>query len=334
MDVRRPAPRWVRPLAAAAATALLATTAACGGSTGGSSSGAPLTRLRIMAPADPGGGWDSTSREAQKALESSRTVRNVEVFNVPGAGGTIGLAQLANNSKDDQLLMTMGLVMVGAVVTNKSKTTLADVTPIARLTSEQEVVVVPADSPYRSLQDFVDAWKPNPSKLPIAGGSAGGTDQILAGLMAKAAGADPTKVNYVAFSGGGEALASLLGGKVAAGISGLSEFKDQIDAGKLRALAVSGDTPVPGLDAPTLKDAGLDVSLTNWRGIVAPKDITADQRAALTDAVQAMHDSKEWKAALKRNGWDDDFATGQSFTSYLRSEEKRAIDVLTEIGLA
>jgi len=333
MDVRRPGSRWTRPLAAVAATALLAGTAACGGSTS-DASGASLTRLRIMAPADPGGGWDSTSREAQKALEASRTVRNVEVFNVPGAGGTIGLAQLANNSKDDQLLMTMGLVMVGAVVTNKSKATLADVTPIARLTSEQEVVVVPADSPYKTLDDFVAAWKPNPAKLPIAGGSAGGTDQILAGLMAKAAGADPTKVNYVAFSGGGEALASLLGGKVAAGISGLSEFKDQIDAGKLRALAVSGDEPVAGLDAPTLKDAGVDVSLTNWRGVVAPKGITAEQRAALTGAVQAMHDSKEWKAALKRNGWDDDFVTGDSFTSYLRSEEKRATDVLTEIGLA
>lgn len=255
-------------------------------------------------------------------------------FGAPRISRNTRSTQLANNSKDDQLLMTMGLVMVGAVVTNKSKTTLADVTPIARLTSEQEVVVVPADSPYQTLQDFVAAWKPNPAKLPIAGGSAGGTDQILAGLMAKAAGADATKVNYIAFSGGGEALASLLGGKVAAGISGLSEFKDQIDAGKLRALAVSGDAPVPGLDAPTLKDAGVDVTLTNWRGVVAPKDITAEQRAALTDAVTSMHRSKEWKAALKRNGWDDAFATGGSFTSYLRSEEKRATDVLTEIGLA
>src|SRR4051794_3708052 len=334
MHVRRLGRRLVRPVAAVTAAGLLMATAACGGSGGSGSSSAPLTRLRIMAPADPGGGWDSTSREAQKALEGSRTVRNVEVFNVPGAGGTIGLAQLANNSKDDQLLMTMGLVMVGAVVTNKSRTTLADVTPIARLTSEQEVVVVPADSPYKTLADFVAAWKNDPAKLPIAGGSAGGTDQILAGLMAKAAAADPTKVNYIAFSGGGEALASLLGGKVAAGVSGVSEFKDQIDAGKLRALAVSGDAPVPGLDAPTLKQAGLDVSLTNWRGMVAPKNITAEQRAKLTKAVQAMHDSKEWKAALKKNGWDDDFAVGGAFTSYLRAEEKRATDVLSQIGLA
>jgi len=325
--------RRIRPLAVVCAAAVLASSAACGGA-GSSADSAPLTKLRIMAPADPGGGWDSTSREAQKALEGSKTVRNVEVYNVPGAGGTIGLAQLANHPKDDQLLMTMGLVMVGAVVTNKSKSTLADVTPIAKLTSEQEVVVVPADSPYKTLQDFVTAWKADPGKLPIAGGSAGGTDQILAGLMAKAVGADPKQVNYIAFSGGGEALASLLGGKVAAGVSGLSEFKDQIDAGKLRALAVSGDKPVQGLDAPTLKTAGVDVSLTNWRGVVAPKSITTAQRDALIEAVTKMHKSSQWKAALTKNGWTDDFLTGAAYTKYLRSEEKRATAVLQEIGLA
>jgi putative tricarboxylic transport membrane protein len=336
MQVRR---RRFRPWAAVCAAAVLVSATGCGASAGGAGSSgsgnaAPLTKLRIMAPADPGGGWDSTSREAQKAFEGSRAVRNVQVFNVPGAGGTIGLAQLANNSKDDQLLMTMGLVMVGAIVTNKSKTTLADVTPIAKLTSEQEVVVVPAKSPYKTLDDFVAAWKTDPSKLPIAGGSAGGTDQILAGLMAQAAGADPKKVNYVAFSGGGEALASLLGDKVAAGVSGLSEFKDQIDAGKLRALAVSGDERVEGLDAPTMKEAGVDVSLTNWRGMVAPKNITAEQRAVLVAAVEKMHKSSQWKAALKKNGWTDDFLTGKAYRTYLRSEEKRATAVLVEIGLA
>lgn len=331
MHVRR---RRIRLWAVVCAVAVLGTTTACGGSSDASGNAAPLGKLRIMAPADPGGGWDSTSREAQKALEGSRTVRNVQVYNVPGAGGTIGLAQLANNSKDDQLLMTMGLVMVGAIVTNKSKTTLADVTPIAKLTSEQEVVVVPADSPYKTLQDFADAWKTDPGKLAIAGGSAGGTDQILAGLMAQAVGADPKEVNYVAFSGGGEALASLLGGKVAAGISGLSEFKDQIDAGKLRALAVSGEEPVEGLDVPTMKDAGVDVALTNWRGMVAGKDITTEQRDALVAAVEKMHESSQWKAALTKNGWDDDFLTGKEFTSYLRSEEKRATTVLQQIGLA
>jgi putative tricarboxylic transport membrane protein len=330
MQVRR----RIRPLAVVCGAALLASSAACSSSAGSSTDAAPLTKLRIMAPADPGGGWDSTSREAQKALEGSKAVRNVQVYNVPGAGGTIGLAQLVNHPKDDQLLMTMGLVMVGAVVTNKSKTTLADVTPIAKLTSEQEVVVVPANSPFKTLKDFVAAWKADPAKFPIAGGSAGGTDQILAGLMAKAVGADPKKVNYIAFSGGGEAMASLLGGKVAAGVSGVSEFKEQIDAGKLRALAVSGDEPVAGLDAPTLKTAGVDVSLTNWRGVVAPKSITTAQRDTLIAAVTKMHKSPQWKAALKKNGWTDDFLTGPAYTTYLRAEEKRATAVLVEIGLA
>ncbi|HZA03962.1 MAG TPA: tripartite tricarboxylate transporter substrate-binding protein, partial [Propionibacteriaceae bacterium] len=192
-----------------------------------------LSRLRIMAPASPGGGWDTTARLLQRVIRSTGIARNVQVFNVEGAGGTIGLGQLSRET-DDALLMMMGLVMVGAVETNDSAVKLTDVTPVARLTGEAEIIVVPGDSEYDTLADFVSAWKDNTRGLPIAGGSAGGTDQILAGLLAQASGVDPRNINYIAYSGGGESLAALLGGKVAAGISGVGEYSEQVLAGDLK----------------------------------------------------------------------------------------------------
>ena len=286
----------------------------------------PLARLEITAPAAPGGGWDSTSRAAQEVLQAEGLAKTVQVVNVPGAGGTIGLAKLANSKGKAETLMTMGLVMVGAIETNKSAATLDDVTPIARLTSEQEAIVVPADSPYETLQDFVAAWKTDPGKLAIAGGSAGGTDQILAGLVAQAAGIDPKKVNYIAYSGGGEALAAILGGKVAAGISGVSEFTDQVAAGKMRALAVSGAEPVEGFDAPTIKESGLDVELTNWRGMVAPgRHQRGRQAGARRAPSQKMHDSDAWKARWSKNGWDDAFLPADEFATFLAEEKTRVV---------
>lgn len=320
---------------ALAALAALSLTTACGGSSSSSGEDAAtsLDRLAIIAPAAPGGGWDSTARAAQAVLEQEQLVGSAEVSNVAGAGGTIGLAKLAGMKGEGSTLMTMGLVMVGAIETNKSQATLDDVTPIARLTSEQEAVVVPASSPYKTMDDFVEAWKKDPGKLAIAGGSAGGTDQILAGLLAQAAGIDPKKVNYIAFSGGGEALAAILGGKVAAGISGVSEFADQVASGKMRALAVSGAERVDGFDAPTAKEAGLDVELENWRGVVAPAGISDADKAALADAVQEMYDSQAWKDQLAKNGWSDAYQPADEFASYLAEEKTRVAGVLAELGL-
>lgn len=326
-----------RTVAVLAVATLSLTAAACGSSAGsgsaGSSAPATLNSLQIIAPAAPGGGWDSTSRAAQGVFERQKIVGSAEVVNVAGAGGTIGLARLAGQQGKGGTLMTMGLVMVGAIETNKSAATLDNVTPIARLTTEQEAVVVPADSPYTTMGDLVAAWKQDPGKVAIAGGSAGGTDQIFAGLLAKAAGIDPKKVNYIPFSGGGEALAAILGGKVTAGISAVSEFTDQVASGKLRALAVSGAAPVKGFDAPTAKQAGLDVELGNWRGFVAPGGISASDKKALADAVQQMYDSPAWKQEMTKNGWDDAYQPADQFATYLAQEKTRIKGVLAELGL-
>jgi putative tricarboxylic transport membrane protein len=292
-----------------------------------------LSRLRIMAPASPGGGWDTTARLLQRVIRSTGLARNVQVFNVEGAGGTIGLGQLSRET-DDALLMMMGLVMVGAVETNESPVRLSDVTPVARLTGEAEIIVVPGNSEYNTLSDFVKAWKNDTRGLPIAGGSAGGTDQILAGLLAKAGGVDPRKINYIAYSGGGQSLAALLGGKVAAGISGVGEYGEQVLAGDLKGLAVSSEqrsAQVP--DVPTMTEAGSEVVLSNWRGLMTHPGMGDEAKADLLDLVTKAHDSPDWKDVLAKNGWDDLFSTDAEYAAFLTDEETRVRAILDEIGL-
>jgi putative tricarboxylic transport membrane protein len=255
------------------------------------------------------------------------------VFNVEGAGGTIGLGQLSRET-DDALLMMMGLVMLGAVETNESPVRVTDVTPVARLTGEAEILVVPANSEFQTLRDFVDAWKDNTRGLPIAGGSAGGTDQILAGLLARAGGVDPEEINYIAYSGGGESLAALLGGKVAAGISGIGEYGEQVRVGDLKGLAVSSEqrsAQVP--DVPTITEGGLDVVLSNWRGLMTRPGIADDAKADLLDLVIRAHDTPDWKDVLDKNGWDDLFLPGDEYAAFLAEEETRVRTILDEIGL-
>jgi putative tricarboxylic transport membrane protein len=317
-------------LAGAVAAPALATLAACAGTV---VQPGDLSRLRMMVPASPGGGWDTTARTLQRVIQQAGVARNVQVFNVEGAGGTIGLGQLARED-DDALLMMMGLVMVGAVDTNDSSTRLTDVTPIAQLIGETELIVVPAESPHDDLASFVAAWAADPRGTPIAGGSAGGTDQILAGLLAQAAGIDPVEVNYIPYSGGGESLAALLGNQVAAGISGTADYGEQVTSGTLKGLAVStaersGQVP----DVPTIIESGFDVEVTNWRGLMARPGMSDDARDDLIALVQDAHDSDEWAEALENNGWLDTFQTGDEYGDFLAEEETRVRQILTEIGL-
>lgn len=291
-----------------------------------------LNNIRIMAPASPGGGWDQTSRAIQTVMQNQNLAKPVQVFNVSGAGGTIGLAQLYNSKGDGSQMMTMGLVMVGAILTNSSKVDLSRVTPLARLTGEYEVLVVPANSPYKNMKDFAAAWKAN-NGLAVAGGSAGGTDHMLVGLLAKSAGVDPKKMNYVPFSGGGETLAAVLGNQVAGAVAGYGEFEAQIKAGRLRAIGISAPKRQAGIDAPTFKEQGYGVELSNWRGIVAPPGVSAADKAKLVAALDKMHASKEWQDTLKTRGWTDLYMSGSKYDIFLKTEANRAKGILREIGL-
>ena len=290
--------------------------------------------LKLIAPAAPGGGWDQTARAMQAALTASGAAKSAQVVNVPGAGGTVGLAQFINGAKGDGAqLMVNGLVMVGAILTNKAPVTLDMVTPIARLTGEYLAVVVPANSPIKDAKQLGAALKADPAKVTFAGGSAGGVDHMFVGLFAQAVGADATKINYIPFSGGGEALAAILGGKVTAGVSGYGEFEGQIKSGKLRLIAVTAPERRPNIDGPTLKEQGIDLDIINWRSVFAAPGITPEQRTTLLATVDKMAKSPAWIETLKAKGWDDAYLPGDEFAAFLKQEQTRVAGVLASIGL-
>ncbi len=316
--------------AAAAATAIPAALLQTGGA-----EAQGIALLKMFVPAAPGGGWDQTARSMEQVLRAANLVRGVQITNVGGAGGAVGLPQFVNQWKgQDNALMVAGMVMVGALIANKTPVKLTQTTPIARLTGEYLALVVPAASPLKSGKDFADALTADPTKVPVAGGSAGGSDHILLGMIAKALGIPPTKVSYVAFAGGGPATAALLGNQVAAGISGYGEFSEQIKAGKLRLIAVSSEQRLPGIDAPTLKEHGIDVVLANWRGVFAPPGVNDGQRKNMIELMEKMTASPQWAEACKDKGWTPITLVGDQYKSFLETEAARIEGILKEIGLA
>jgi putative tricarboxylic transport membrane protein len=290
--------------------------------------------LKIIAPAAPGGGWDQTARSMQQAMVAEKLVKSAQVINIAGAGGTVGLAQFVNGAKGDgNQLMVNGFVMVGAILMNKSPVSMSQITPIARITEETQVMVVPANSPIKNAKDLAEAVKKDVAKVTFAGGSAGGVDHIMAALFVGAVGADASKVNYVPFSGGGESLAAILGAKVTAGISGVSEYEGQIKAGKLRAIGVTSPNRLPGYDIPTFKEQGIDLVLTNWRSVFGAPGINDAQKKALGDVVDKMVKSSAWKEILKQKGWDDAYMTGDEFAKFLANEQTRVANAMKTVGL-
>ena len=292
-----------------------------------------VDELRIIAPAAPGGGWDQTARAMQQALQRAGLVRIAPVENVPGAAGTIGLARFigAEAGRSDVVLVS-GLIMLGGIVTHRAPVTLHDVTPLARLTGEYEVIAVPVASPFRTLRDLLDAFTARPESISWGGGSAGGSDQILAGLVADAVGVPPARVNYIAFSGGGESLAAILGGQVSVGINGLAEFAPQLEAGTLRALAISSAERLPGVNVPTLREQGLPIEFENWRSLAAPPGLTAADRARLESLIAAMVASPAWRETLARYRWLDRYLSGDAFTRFAAAEESRVRNVLRKFA--
>ena len=291
------------------------------------------TPLTIVAPAAPGGGWDQTARVMQRVLAAIEPGASVQVDNVPGAAGTIGLARFVQSERGNpNALLITGLVMVSGVITNRSPVSLADATPIARLTGETEVIVVPASSAYRSLPALAEAFKADPGAIAWGGGSAGGTDDLLVRLMAEQLGLPASRVNYIAFAGGGAALAAVLGGQVTAAVSGYGEFAGQIAAGELRALAISAPARIAGIAAPTLRESGIALDLANWRAVVAPPGLSDAARDGLIARVTRMARSDPWKKTLEQNGWEDTFLAGADFRQFLLAEQARVAAVLQRLA--
>lgn len=334
---RRSVARRSAAVAAGLTTAL--TLAACNQTAGGSASGEeefPSKTVEIMVPAAAGGGWDSTARAMQKVIEDEDVVTEpVEVFNVEGSGGATGLSQLQKSEGDPHALMVTGLVMIGALELADSPLSFEDTTPIATLTSETEAFVVPADSPYQTIEDVVADVEKDPGSVTFGGGSAGGSDQLVAAELLKAAGADPSKLKYIGYSGGGEAVAGILSGDVEVGVSGLSEFEGQVESGDMRLLAISTDEQleVAGETAPTLMDAGYDIDFANWRAIVAAPGLSDADTAAVADMVDELHGTEAWKQALEDNGWGDFYKTGDEAQEFIDAEVERVEALYQDLGL-
>jgi putative tricarboxylic transport membrane protein len=289
--------------------------------------------LVITAPAAPGGGWDQTARAMQRVLAEIEPGVSVQVDNVPGAAGTIGLARFIQSERGNPgALMVTGLVMVSGVILNGSPVSLAGTTPIARLTGEYEVIVVPASSRFGSLGELIGAFKKDPGSVSWGGGSAGGTDDLLVRLLAEQIGLPASSVNYIAFAGGGAALAAVLGGQLSAAVSGYAEFAGQIAAGQLRVLAISSASRVNGIDAPTLRESGIALDLSNWRAIVAPPGLSDAEEEALTARITKLATSPTWRSTLEQNGWADEFLTGPPLRQFLLAEQARIEDVLRRLS--
>jgi putative tricarboxylic transport membrane protein len=291
--------------------------------------------ILMFVPAAPGGGWDGTGRAIEQACKAAGLVGTFQFENVGGAAGMVGLPRFVNQRKAmPNAMMVGGSVMVGGGIANKSPITIRDVLPLARLTEEAGVIVVPSTSPHKTWKDLENALRADPKAVSVAGGSAGGTDHLLLGKVIKALGKDPRSGAYVAFAGGGPANAAIIGGQVAAGISGYSEFAEQIAAGRMRPLATSGSKRIPGVDVPTLLELGMDVTAANWRAVFAAPGISAPQRQALIDLLTRMHASPAWKAVLEQRKWSDVFLTGDAFGEFLAKDISSTEVVMKELGLA
>ncbi len=323
--------------------ALAVLLAACGGGAGAPATTAPAAKaasdyptkaIDIMAPANPGGGFDQTARLVQKALTDEKLVSvSVSVSNKPGAGGTVGMAELIKNAAGDpyKTILT-GRVTIGSQITSKTEAKISALAPIARMMGEAEVIVAPASSPFSSLKDVMDALKKDAKAVKIAGGSAGGIDHELAALLVKEATGDVKNLSYVPFAGGGEAAAAIVGGQVQLGISGYGEFKGQIDAKQMKAIAVSSDTKLQGVSIPTIKEQGTNITVVNWRLWAAPPGTKDADLAALKELAKKVHDSKTWKEAVEKNAWFDNFTT-EGLPTFIATEQSSLTATLTALGL-
>lgn len=294
--------------------------------------------LTMLIPNSAGGGYDQTGRAAVAVMDNGDiTGGSFEVTNVIGAGGSVAMTRLMNAEGDERTLMTAGLGVVGSLYSFGVPYKLQDATPLAQLIEDQEGVLVPADSPFQTIDDLVEAWQDDPSSIVVGGGSSpGGPDHLFPMQLASAVDIDAREVRYVPYDGGGPLTSALTGNKIDVGFSGVGEFEGQLSSGELRLLAVSGEERLEGegvSEAPTLTESGIDLVFTNWRGVFAPPGISDERRDELIAMLEEMHETPEWQQALEDYGWIDEFKTGDDFDVFLQEQDERVATTLEELDL-
>ncbi len=217
-------------------------------------------------------------------------------------------------------MMVMGAVMLGGIITGKPPVSVTQATPLARLTSEYNVFVLPEASPLKTMKDVVEQMKKDPGSVKWGGGSRGTTEHIAIAMLAREVGVDAAKINYVPFRGGGEAVAAILGNNVTVGGSGYSEFQQYIESGKMRAIAVTSPARLKGINVPTMKELGYNIEIGNWRGVYGAPGITAEQRKALIEMLVKATKTKSWAEALEKNDWTPALQVGKEFEDFVDRE--------------
>jgi putative tricarboxylic transport membrane protein len=298
----------------------------------------PAKPLEIVAPANPGGGWDGIARAVNITLETEKLYpQPMSVANKPGGGGAVGFSYIKMNEKNDYELVVYSPPLVIKTIDKTLQGNYKELTPLAKLITDYQVIVVKADSPFKTMADLVAAIKKDPSSAKFAGGSAPGSmDHVAMCKIAKAAGIDPTKLIYVAFSGGGEALTTLLGGNVAFVSTGTGEILGQLAAGTIRILGITSEKRLPGVlkDVPTVKEQGINVTYEVWRGIFGAPGMSKDAQAWWASTLKKMVGTKTWKEQLVKYSWVDAYAGSADFAKFLDAENASYTELLTQLGFA
>jgi putative tricarboxylic transport membrane protein len=295
---------------------------------------AAITDLDIVVPAAPGGGYDLTARAMQTALTEAKLIANVTISYEPGRGGVLALDKMNNEWRaDEAVVMITGFVMLGSVSAARAQKLLEPMTPVALLAEEPELIVVPKASRYNTLMELLAAVRATPGAVAFAGGSAGGVDHILVGLIGTQIGVSPALMPYLPHAGGGDAVVTLLRGQATAAVGGVSEFLAPLRDGRLKGLAVSGRVRAANVDAPTLAQAGINLSILNWRGVLAPPDVGETHQRALARLVGQMTKTPQWQAALKRYGWTGQFLPDERFGDYFKAEQKKVDTAIQALRL-
>ena len=292
----------------------------------------PLNKIDWTVPANPGG-YSLTSNAISDTLKAEGLLGEYTSTFKPGAGGAVGLGAFQEIKGKPEAALVTGIAMTGGLYSNKSPLNLLASTPIAKVLREYNAIVVPANSKYRNLKQLMDDLKAKPNSVAIAGGSKGGIDHQVIGLLAQTADIDPTKLNYVVFSGGPEVLTSILSGSTQVGISGSSEFNAFVASGKVRVLGVSSAKPLAGFKGQTFVRQGYNLVYGNWRGVMAPADLSKADYNNFIKVMDIMHISPSWKEQLKKNNWDNEFAAGAEFKSFLEKHIPEINKVMKGLGI-
>lgn len=300
----------------------------------------PEKPITVTAPSGAGGGLDTTARALSKVLletELSKTIITVE--NKPGGGQAVGLADFVSQNPADPYrlyLPSVPLLINNLKREGNSPYSFKDLTPLAQLTKDYGAIVVPADSKYKDLKSLFADLKKDPDSLTLAGGSAPGSqDHLVAMLPAVKAGVDATKIKFISYDGGGEAMTALIGGNadvLATDISGTGEY---LKSKKVRVLGVSSPERLKGTyaDIPTYKEEGIDAEFTIWRGLFGPKDMPDYAVDYWNKTLSEMSRTPEWQQVLESNGWEDGYKNSEDFAAFLEEQEKLVKEILTSLNM-